>query len=370
MVERSVHFRKLLSANAPVWTPGGSLLAKRTRITRPYPTQSLQDVLPIAETIQRVNGGRPIPTDMLAKETGTSRKSSAFMQKLNSSNKYGLTTGSHGDEFVQLTPLGESITAPMSPEERADSVVQATVCPEVFRGFYEAYAGKRMPEDVYAKGTLVRELGVRRELTDECLQLIRRNGLYSGIVSEQSGYLVVGTNGSEPAAEDPGRTDSGDGPPTVPVGGRRTDQGEILLISMPEDPVVGPVLQLFDVLSLPARSIPLDPDSGTLIPPGLAAALDVAGGCVYIWPANGLGDGTADPLRNRAFATAWATIGAVTYKLDRRVVVVADLTDDPQAVWDLGLHDLTTVQVSGDDSLYLRLMPALVQAGVVSVSVG
>ena len=359
----------------------------RTRLTRPYPTKLLQEVLPIAETIQRVNGGRPIPTDMLAKETETSRTSSAFIQKLSSSSKYGLTEGSHGDEFVQLTELGESITAPTSPEERANSIMQAAIHPDVFRKFYETYESKRMPDDVYSKSTLVRELGVREELTDECLHLIRRNGLYSEILSEQSGYLVVGTHGSEAVAEEStGRTDS---PTALPHDDRRTGQGEILLLSTPGDTTVESVFQLLDGLSVQIRSIPLDLNGGTLMPPDLTSALNAAAGCVYIWPAVGrprdggagsLRDralatawgrgGGAGSLRDRALATAWATIGAIIYKLGRRVVVVVSSSDDPQTFSDLVMHNLTTVQVPEGGNLYPQLVPAMIKAGVVSISVG
>ena len=167
-------------------------MAKRTRITRPYPTHSFQDTIPIAETIQRVNGGLPVETELLAKEMGTSARSSSFIQKLNASSKYGLTFGSYSDDFIQLTELGESVTAPGSAEERDSSVLEAVTKPEVFSKFYRMYAGKRMPEDIYASNTLVRDLGVPRELTEECLSIIRRNGLVAGIVSDQAGVLVVG----------------------------------------------------------------------------------------------------------------------------------------------------------------------------------
>ena len=83
-------------------------MAKRTRITRPYPTHSFQDALPVAETIQRVNGGQPVETELLAEALGTSAKSSTFVQKLNASSKYGMTIGSYSDSFIELTELGES----------------------------------------------------------------------------------------------------------------------------------------------------------------------------------------------------------------------------------------------------------------------
>ena len=71
-------------------------------------------------------------------------------------------------------------------------MVEAVTNPEIFREFYRIYSGKRMPEDIYASNTLMRELGVPRELTEECLGIIRRNGLVAGLVSGP-----VGNSGRE-----------------------------------------------------------------------------------------------------------------------------------------------------------------------------
>ena len=83
-------------------------MAKRTRITRPYPTHSFLETVPIAETIQRVERWTSGGNELLAKEMGTSVRSSSFIQKLNASSKYGLTLGSYSDDFIKLTDLGES----------------------------------------------------------------------------------------------------------------------------------------------------------------------------------------------------------------------------------------------------------------------
>ena len=167
-------------------------MAKRTRINRPYPTHTLQDVLPIADTIQKVNGGRPVRTSMLAQSLGTSTKSSMLIQKLNASAKYGLTNGAHSSETIELTSLGEKLTAPVGPGERDEALRVAATNPDIFAGFYEIYSGKRMPSDVYAANTLNRDLGIRRELTDECLQLLRLNGLFAGIITDVDGIQYVG----------------------------------------------------------------------------------------------------------------------------------------------------------------------------------
>ncbi len=348
-------------------------MAKRTRITRPYPTHSIQDALPIAETIQRVNGGQPVGTELLADALGTSVRSSAFVQKLNASSKYGLTVGSYSDQFIELTELGESITAPGSAEEREDSIIRAITRPEVFREFYRIYAGKRMPEDIYASNTLVRELGVPRELTEECMGIIRRNGLVAGVVSDRGGVLMVGgiadsesapryhPNGApeEPDWErDP--EDEGD------VGderGRSSDTGsEILVVSEADDPAFVEVTGLVESLAAPWRSISPRATEGRILPEELSDALESARGCVFVWPREDDRGTERTPE-----AKTWAALGAASYRLGERLVVaLSDGDDDKES--RIGA-DATVVRVSRGESVYPKLMAALVQSGIVRIVV-
>ena len=350
-------------------------MAKRTRITRPYPTHSFQDALPIAETIQRVNGGQPVGTALLADALGTSVRSSAFVQKLNASSKYGLTVGSYSDQFIELTELGESITAPGSAEEREDSIIRAVTRPEVFREFYRIYAGKRMPEDIYASNTLVRELGVPRELTEECMGIIRRNGLVAGVVSDRGGVLMVGgtfvkdserapryhPNGApeesgwerEPEDEEDGGDDRG----------QSSDTGsEILVVSEADDPALVEVTGLVESLATPWRSAILRASEGRILPEGLSDALESARGCVFVWPREDDGGNERTPE-----AKTWAALGAAAYRLGGRLVVaLGDGDGDKES--RIGA-DATVVRVSRGESVYPKLMAALVQSGIVRIVV-
>ena len=351
-------------------------MAKRTRITRPYPTHSFQDALPIAETIQRVNGGQSVRTELLAQALGTSARSSAFIQKLNASSKYGLTVGSYSDEFIELTALGESVTAPGSAEEREDSVIRAVTKPEVFREFYRIYAGKRMPEDIYASNTLVRELGVPPELTEECLGIIRRNGLVAGMVSDQGGVLVVGgtyVSDSETAAgyyatgatngagreSDPEYGDGGED------GGRRSDTGsDILIVSEADDPALGEVVGLVESLSAPWKSASPRATEGRILPEDLSEALESARGCVFVWPRD---DESEAATERTPEAKIWAALGAASYRLGERLVIVDSQHGDDDSL--SGLTDATVVRAAQGESVYPKLMAALVQSGIVRVLV-
>ena len=67
--------------------------------------------------------------------------------------------------------------------------------------------------------------------------------------------------------------------------------------------------------------------------------------------------------------TVWAALGAMSYRVGRRLVVVLrdrDLADNPFEN-DLGV---TVVRAADDESVFPKLMGALVQSGIIKISVG
>jgi hypothetical protein len=69
--------------------------------------------------------------------------------------------------------------------------VEAALQPEVFRRFYELLDGKRLPEDVYAGNMIQQELEIKSSLTDECLRIVKANGVFVGVLGEVGGALYV-----------------------------------------------------------------------------------------------------------------------------------------------------------------------------------
>ena len=164
---------------------------KRTRIVRPYPTHTLEDVLSVAVAIQDSNAGLPFDRVLLARSLGTTPASSGFTMKLNSSVKYGLTQGGYNDERISLTDRGQAIVAPKGGDELRVALIEASMNPDLFGQFYRMLDGKRIPEDAYAQNVLQREMGVRPGLTGECLAVIKSNGIYVGILTEHPDGLRV-----------------------------------------------------------------------------------------------------------------------------------------------------------------------------------
>lgn len=185
--------------------------AKRRRISRPYPTHTLENAMGVAMAIQHHNAGLPFDRELLAGALGTTPRSSAFTMRLNSAAAYGLTVGGYNDADIALTALGRA-AAGGGEGERDRAVGQAAIAPDIFGRFYELLDGKRLPEDAYAEGLLSRQLGVHADLTGECLGIIVDNGVFAGIVTDADGGREVRLGGlrSQPAGDagEPSGTDA------------------------------------------------------------------------------------------------------------------------------------------------------------------
>lgn len=165
--------------------------SRRTRLVRPYPIHTLEVALSVARAIQESNGGLPFERKDLASALGTTPSSSGYTMKLNSSVKYGLTQGGYNDALITLTPLGESIVAPREQAEVRQSLINAAMTPDLFLRFYNLLERRRLPEDTYVHNTIHRELNVRSSLVEECLGIIKANGIYTGIIRRNGDALWV-----------------------------------------------------------------------------------------------------------------------------------------------------------------------------------
>ena len=341
-------------------------MARRTRLTRPYPVNTLEEVLPIAERIQSSSGGHPVPTELLAESLGTTLKSSAFVQRLGSSSKYGITIGSHTSEQISLTPLGESLTAPRDPDERSAALKTAAREPDVFRKFYDIHSGKPLPEIPYASNTLVREMGVNQELTEECLRIIRANGLLVGIVIERNGSLVVDRDeaahenllhevlSTSGESEQPGDSNL------------EEDYGAfVLVLSADGEPVAEEIEELIGTLSIPVRAAEIGLQVSQVISPAISTELRSARGCILVWPRSELME--ADP---KILTRTWMTLGAASFQLGDRLIVVSEGQDESEIAAVMDELEVTVVDRNADGGLFRELMSAMMRTSMIQVSMG
>ena len=172
-------------------------------MVRPYPVHSLEEALCVGTAIQELNQGKPYDRLLLAGALGTTPASSSYTNRLNASIGYGLTVGGYASQQISLTPLGHSITAPTGVPERREALVQAALKPDLFLNFYRSLDGKRMPPDQYAKNALQRESDVHPDLLNECLTIIKQNGIFVGILGDIGGAQYVSLSGAHAPAKLP-----------------------------------------------------------------------------------------------------------------------------------------------------------------------
>jgi hypothetical protein len=181
---------------------------------RPFPKDSLEEALAVAQTIQENGAGKPMKRLLLADGMNRKPNSSDFTYLLSSSNKYGLTTGNEKSEFVSLTDLGQSITKPTSESEKISGLQQAAVKPDIFKKVYEQYKDAKVPAESFFKNVLERQFSVPHDWVDECYLILMRNAKFSGILRDITGspFFMLGDTSPTltPSSSDPLPTENKD----------------------------------------------------------------------------------------------------------------------------------------------------------------
>jgi hypothetical protein len=157
-----------------------------SRKQRPFPRNTLEDALRFAQTIQDQNNGKPMKRIFIADHLKIKPESTNFKYLISASFKYGLTQGNEKSEYINLTPLGESVVKAKGTE-RVPFLQEACQKVPVFQSFYQRYRDAKLPTDEYAKKLLKDEFDVPPEHVDECHNLIVTNGRFSGIIREVAG---------------------------------------------------------------------------------------------------------------------------------------------------------------------------------------
>ena len=131
----------------------GANSGRRRRRTRPYPQRTLEDCLEVVATVYSHGTGGVMDRVVLAGRLGTTPTSSAFVIRLASCARYGLT--GPGSGMVELTARGEAAAAPSSPGRAAGgpagSRTGAGAVPALLRGIRRAEAPRRRHGDEHAQ---------------------------------------------------------------------------------------------------------------------------------------------------------------------------------------------------------------------------
>ena len=343
---------------------GAGRRPKRLLIRRPYPTHSLQDTLAAAEAIRAENRGQPLAPDRLADAMGTTKGSSAFRMKLTSSVKYGLTEGGVNDDVISLTPLGEAAVSPMSEGERRGALLEAACNPDVFVGFYEQMDGQALPRDDFSRNVLERGWGIDPSISAECIELIRANGEFVGILTaDAAGILSVDLSGAsaatepQPAIDAPAPTGrEGERPAEPDQGGEPSPPGRVYLGYQVETEVVEFVKDLLQEFDIPYNSVDEEQDSTQPVSPRVSEAMKACNSAILVLTASTPGQGPDRMLFH---------VGAASALYSRKVVVLCE--SDAQGYSPFA--GLETIDYTRDrpEDVGLALLLSLRDAGIIRV---
>ncbi len=344
---------------------------KRTRLTRTYPVHTLEEALAVPTAIYEANSGLPFDRVLLARELDTTPASSAFTMKLSSSARYGLTKGGAGEERVSLTGLGESLVGPQDSNERQRALVEVSLKPEPFRRFYEMLDGRKVPDDSYAENMLRRELGIQPELTSECLRIIKKNGLLTGVIDEAGGSLYVRLSASRaapevspptPAAAAPLRADAPAPPAAEP--GPSPEQAAVFIGHAGAEDVAQAVEDILDSFGISSVQAEADPDDGFVVSPRTVEAMRGCAAAVIIFAEARSGSWAGLGLR-LVTPKVLGQLGAAAALYDDRVIPLNESGLDSDVHWDgLGFHRDRVHEMG------LQLLGQLHKLGVIQVHVG
>ncbi|MCH8061775.1 MAG: nucleotide-binding protein [Chloroflexi bacterium] len=316
-----------------------------------------------------MNSGLPFDREQLAGVLGTTPSSSAFTMRLNSSAKYGLTQGGYADKTISLTQLGEAIVAPRGEEERIRALVEASTHPDIFARFYGLLDGKRLPDDTYARNLLQRELEVSQELTSECLQIIKDNGLYSGVLREsQEGLVVDLSTATVPMAEKT-REQAGTGtarpPYQSPVSQNETISqpvpGRVFICHGAHSQAAQYLLSLLDQFQVPSSSSELSYQEGQPVSDHVAQQMKSCTAAVFVLDGDQQSSAGAGPQGNQDLLFH---MGAASVLYGEKVLLYVDSASAPsghEAITSV-TYDHMRIEDSG-----LDLVLALHRAGIIRV---
>ncbi len=343
--------------------------AKRTRLVRPYPVNTLKDALEVAQAIAKATSGYPVDRAQLAKALGTTVSSSAFTTRLNSSSKYGLTHGAYNDPVIRLTPSGEAITAPQAAEERHNALVEAALRPELFKRFYEMFDGRQVPADEYARNLVQRELEVHPDLAGECLDIITANGVFVGILrTEADGTRIVDLEGRDcsgaasaapaeaQAAQRPREPSAAPSRAGAPTGAEPQAEGRIFVGHAGPSAALEAVKDTFSAFDI--RYVDSDATSGggLPVPPDVAREMRSCTAGVLIFDGGNSDD-----------SSLGYQLGGASVLFGEKVVVLEEQTDEDSHGIDHGLNRVV-YQSNRPAQLGLDLLKALAATGVIRVS--
>jgi hypothetical protein len=159
--------------------------------------------------------------------TGNSSSSSTYVKKTNALKSFGLVTDQNNE--LVLTEVGETIVAPLSPEQGATAKKDAFLRVPNFSKMYERHKGKLLPDDQFLRNIFVQSLEVPAGVVDIWMTSFKDAIQAAGLISRRpdgSTQVLQGPSiqiqgkpiESKPAIQEPDPPPPGEQLPSQPTG--------------------------------------------------------------------------------------------------------------------------------------------------------
>lgn len=147
---------------------------KKSKGTRPFPVNTIEDSIAIAKVIREFNGGNPWSPDDVAKALKVGKGNNLYYLTA-SSRDYGFTEGTLRAEKISLASLGKSVVYARSKDEELQSYVTAFNNVPLFKSVHEYYKGRELPQIDYLRNTLLTEFSLDEDFHDEFYETYQKN---------------------------------------------------------------------------------------------------------------------------------------------------------------------------------------------------
>jgi hypothetical protein len=156
--------------------------------SRPFPHQSFEEALELAQAIQSAAGANPVRRLTLFDQLNKAPESGPSRQWITSAGRYGLIKGGTQSDQLQLTPDGDLATSSdASPREKTRPRIKLAInTTEAFKALYERYSGQKLPSTAVLEDTAV-ELGIPEDFRTECIEFFIVNLRFVGLLQTLSG---------------------------------------------------------------------------------------------------------------------------------------------------------------------------------------
>jgi hypothetical protein len=162
---------------------------RRGRVVRTIPSVPFEEALELPNHIQQLAGGHPIRRLRLFQLLERSPDSGPSRMLLSNSARYGLTTGTHGSEWIELTPDGRTATAEDVPERERIRARFKLAIEQIapFQKLHQHYVNSRLPAKPIIADFLRDQKLVNEDEVSQCVDIFLLNAKFVGVLQVISG---------------------------------------------------------------------------------------------------------------------------------------------------------------------------------------